>query len=183
MSGDMREARPVWDRLVRVLHWSLALSVLAAWLSSEGWARWHEWVGYVSLACIVVRLVWGFAGPRHARFGNFVRTPSATLAYARQVAAGSEPRYVGHNPLGGWMILALLLVAALTGLSGWLYTTDAFWGVEWVEEVHEVLAEGLLVLIALHVAGVIFSSRRHRENLVAAMLHGRKRPAASGDID
>ena len=81
------------------------------------------------------------------------------------------------------MILALLLVAMLTGLSGWLYTTDAFWGVEWVEEVHEALAEALLVLIAVHVAGVLFSSRRHRENLAAAMLHGRKRPAASGDID
>ena len=183
MASQAPHARPVWDWQVRLLHWSLALSVLAAWLTSEGGARWHEWVGYVSLACIAVRLVWGFAGSRHARFADFVQSPSATLAYARQVAAGSEPRHVGHNPLGGWMILALLLVAALTGLSGWLYTTDAYWGVEWVEEVHEVLAEGLLVLIALHVAGVIFSSRRHRENLVASMLHGRKRPAASGDVD
>jgi cytochrome b len=183
MAGEAQDTRPVWDRLVRVLHWSLALSVLLAWLSSEGWAQWHEWVGYVSLACIALRVAWGFCGPRHARFVDFVHSPATTLGYARQVAEGREPRYVGHNPLGGWMILALLLVAMLTGLSGWLYTTDAFWGVEWVEEVHEALAEALLVLIAVHVAGVLFSSRRHRENLAAAMLHGRKRPAASGDID
>jgi cytochrome b len=90
-----------------------------------------------------------------------------------------EPRHLGHNPLGGWMTVILLLTVALVGLSGWLYTTDRFWGVEWVERLHSTLADALLALAAVHVAGAIYASFRHRENLVAAMVHGRKR--AAGD--
>ena len=89
--------------------------------------------------------------------------------------AGNEPRYIGHNPLGGWMIVCLLVCITLTGFTGWLYTTNQYFGVEWVGEWHEALANVLLGLIALHVAGVVIASKRHHENLVAAMLHGRKR--------
>lgn len=173
----------VWDPLVRILHWTLVLSVLAAWLTRHGGGRSHEWLGYAALACVGVRLVWGFTGPARARFAGFVRGPSATLAYAAQVARRSEPRHLGHNPLGAWMILALLGMAAATGLSGWVYTTDAYWGEAWLEELHEQLSNGLLALAALHVAGVVFASRRHADNLVAAMVDGRKRPPAPGDLD
>lgn len=173
MSGALRTV-PVWDPLVRIGHWSLLLCVALAWATGEGDEAWHEGFGYATLAIIGIRLVWGFAGPRNARFSEFVRMPAATMAYALRVLAGNEPRYLGHNPLGGWMIVFLLACIALTGLTGWLYTTDRFWGVEWVGELHEGLAEALLVLIALHVAGVAFASWRHHENLVAAMLHGRK---------
>lgn len=165
----------VWDPLVRIGHWLLVLSIALAWLTRAGEGAWHEWIGYVSLAVIAVRVAWGWLGSSHARFAEFVRSPATTLRYSRQVLAGHEPRYIGHNPLGGWMIIALLLNAALAGFSGWLYTTDRFWGVEWVETLHSTLADSLLVLAAAHVAGVIFSSWRHRENLLAAMLHGRKR--------
>ena len=136
---------------------------------------WHEGFGYAALAIIAARIVWGFIGPRHARFTNFVCTPAATMQYGLRALAGTEPRYIGHNPLGGWMIVSLLVVIALTGFSGWLYTTDEYWGVKWVGELHEGLANALLALIALHIAGVVFASFRHHENLVAAMLHGRKR--------
>jgi len=88
---------------------------------------------------------------------------------------------MGHNPLGGWMIVALLATALAAAISGWVYTTDAFWGVAWVERVHVFFAELLLVLAALHVAGVAFTSIRHRENLVAAMLHGKKRATDADD--
>lgn len=165
----------VWDALVRVGHWLLALSVILAWLTRHGWDRWHEWIGYVSLAVVAVRIAWGWSGPQHARFADFVRSPAATWQYARQMLSGREPRYLGHNPLGGWMIVVLLLNVALVGLSGWLYTTDRFWGVEWVETVHSTLADLLLILAAVHVAGALYASYRHRENLVAAMLHGKKR--------
>jgi cytochrome b len=171
----------VWDPVVRILHWALAIGIATAWLTRHGGGKWHEWAGYVTLAILALRLAWGRVGPRYARFGQFVRVPSATLAYARRMLAGDEPRHVGHNPLGGWMIVALLLVASLAGLSGWLYVTDAFWGVEWVEDTHEALAILLLALVALHVAGVAFASWRHRENLVAAMIHGRKRPPEDGE--
>ena len=106
----------------------------------------------------------------------------ATVAYARAILNHTEARYVGHNPLGGWMVVALLADAIATGLTGWLYTTDRFWGVQWVEELHSLLGHALIPLLLLHVAGAVFTSWRHRENLIAAMLHGRKPAAQPHDI-
>jgi cytochrome b len=177
----------VWDRLSRAAHWTLAASVLAAWITSEleldAARRAHEWAGYVVLAVVALRVGWGAIGPRYARFGQFVLSPARTLSYARALMRFAEPRYIGHNPLGGWMVVALLSMAAAAGLSGWLSMTDRFWGVEWLQELHEALANTLFVLIALHVGGVIFTSLRHRENLVRAMLTGRKRSPHTGDVD
>jgi cytochrome b len=164
----------VWDRLVRVGHWLLALAVLLAWLTRHSPGPWHEWIGYASLAIVAVRVVWGWRASGHARFTEFVRGPRETLAYARALVGGREPRTLGHNPLGGWMIVALLVTATIVSVSGWLYTTDRFWGVEWVESVHRWFTNALWVLVGLHVAGVLYASLRHRENLVGAMLHGRK---------
>lgn len=170
-----RRAIRVWDPFVRIGHWALALTVLAAWLTREGWGRWHEWIGYVGLALVAARVAWGLWSSGTARFSAFVRSPAVTWRYARQVLAAREPRHVGHNPLGAWMIVALLAAVTLVGASGWLYTTDRFWGVEWVEQLHSLLADALLVLIVLHVAGVLLASFRHRENLVWSMFTGRKR--------
>jgi len=181
-SFTARTAVRVWDPLVRIGHWFLVASVAAAWFTREGYGVWHERIGYAALAIVFMRVVWGFAGPHYARFKQFVRSPVATLNYARRVVTASEPRHLGHNPLGGWMIVLLLVVIALVGLSGWLYTTDQYWGVEWVGQLHEALTNALLALAALHVGGVALASYRHRENLVAAMLHGRKR-AQSAEQD
>ena len=126
----------VWDPIVRVGHWLLALTVLFAWLTRHSPGLWHEWIGYASLAIVAVRLVWGLRASGHARFADFVRGPRDTLSYARALLSGREPRTIGHNPLGGWMIVAMLVTATIVGVSGWLYTTDRFWGVEWVESVH-----------------------------------------------
>jgi cytochrome b len=172
----------VWDPFVRVLHWTLVASVAAAWFTREGWGRWHEWIGYAALAVVVLRIAWGFAGPRFARFGAFVRTPMSVWTYAAAALRGRAPRYLGHNPLGGWMIVALVANVVLVTSSGWLYTTDAFWGVAWVGETHDVLAKSLLVLVALHVLGVVATSLAHRENLAASMIHGRKRAADPRDV-
>ena len=169
----------VWDAFVRVAHWTLAACIIAAWFARGAP---HEWFGYAALGVVAPRIVWGFAGPAYARFGRFVRGPSRTLAYARRVLARQEERHVGHNPLGGWMIVALLGTVVLVGASGWLATTDRYWGVEWVQDLHEVLADVLAALAALHVAGVAYSSLRHGENLVGAMITGRKRPPAAGDV-
>jgi len=169
----------VWDPLVRVCHWGVAASVAASWWTSGTWGgqqRWHERVGYAVAALVAVRLLWGFVGSRHARFGDFVRSPRRTLAYARRVLAGTEERHLGHNPLGGWMALALWATVAGACATGWLYTTDAFFGIAWVETAHQVLAWTVVALVPLHLAGVVLASLRHRENLVAAMLGGSKRP-------
>jgi cytochrome b len=169
----------VWDAFVRVAHWSLVASVAGAWFTRE---TLHEWLGYAALGIVVLRIAWGFAGPDYARFRQFVRGPAATFAYARALAARVEARYLGHNPLGGWMIVALLSTVALTCASGWLSTTDRFWGVAWVQDTHAILADALVALAGLHVAGVIYTSLRHRDNLPGAMVTGRKQPARPGDV-
>jgi cytochrome b len=169
----------VWDALVRVAHWTLLASVLGAWFTRGAP---HEWIGYAALAVVSLRIAWGFLGSPYARFSQFVRRPAATLTYARSVARRKEARYLGHNPLGGWMVVALLAAVTLTGLSGWLSVTERFWGVEWVQETHEALANALAALAFLHVAGVAYTSARHRENLVRAMLTGSKPPPGPGDV-
>lgn len=168
---------------MRVGHWTLVACMLLGWATTFFWFGAHQPVGWVAAGVVAVRVVWGFVGPRHARFASFVRGPAATVRYARAVAAGREPRHVGHNPLGGWMVLLLLAVVLGLALTGWLYTTDRFFGDETVEQVHRALAWSVVVLAALHVGGVVVESVRQRENLVAAMFHGRKRAAAGDDID
>ena len=167
----------VWDRAVRLLHWALVVSVALAALSlvdALGVPAWHRPAGYVALVVVLLRIAWGVVGRGHARFGAFVRGSAATLHYLSLLMRRREPRTLGHNPLGGWMIVTLLLCVMALALTGWLYTTDMFWGSELVEDAHRVLAWSLLALVALHVSGVIFTSVRHRENLVKAMIDGEK---------
>ncbi|MES2258204.1 MAG: cytochrome b/b6 domain-containing protein [Pseudomonadota bacterium] len=164
----------IWDLPVRLLHWLLVASVVAAWYTGSRIGPVHEYCGYTAAAVVALRLLWGFIGTRYARFAQFVPGARATLLYLRQVLAGTAPRYLGHNPLGGWMVLALLACVALLGGSGWLMNTDLLWGYAWPVRVHVALAWLLLGLIALHLAGVLFTSWQHRENLVGAMLTGDK---------
>jgi cytochrome b len=168
---------------VRVLHWSLAAGIAAGWFTRHSAGSVHEWVGYAAWAAVVARVAWGFSASPYARFGQFVRTPGHTGAYLRALLAGRAPRYLGHNPLGGWMSVALWVTAFAVCLTGWMYTTDRWWGVAWVGDSHLYLTWALLGMVALHLGGVVFSSLKHRENLVGAMVHGRKRPAAPGDVD
>lgn len=172
----------VWDRAVRLLHWSLVGAVALAAISTLTWFGAHQTAGYVALALVALRLLWGGVGSRYARWRQFVRGPRTTLRYALAVAQRREPRYLGHNPLGGWMVVALLGCIAGLALTGWLYTTDVLWGDERVERMHRALAWTLLGLVVAHLAGVLFTGLRQRENLVAAMLDGRKRAPAGDDI-
>ena len=166
----------VWDLAQRLMHWGLAASVALAWWAGESRLALHLWAGYAALGVMLARGVWGFAGSPRARFASFVCGPRVVFGYVGSLLRGNAPRVLGHNPLGGWMVLALLASVAVTGFSGWLYTTDRFWGLAWVDLLHRASAWTMVALIVLHVAGVLFTSLRHRENLVAAMLDGRKRP-------
>jgi len=174
----------VWDLFVRLFHWSLVAGFTVAFLSSEGrdLRLLHYWAGYAALALVAVRLVWGVIGTHYARFTQFVSGPRSTLRYIKDVMTGREARYLGHNPAGGLMVLLLLCSLIGVSLTGHLMTTDAFWGSEVMEDAHEALANGMLGLIALHVAGVIYESIRHRENLVTAMITGRKRAPEESDV-
>lgn len=159
---------------MRLLHWSLVLCISAAWLSSGETGVQHEYWGYGAAAIVGCRFLWGYLGNVYARFSQFVRGTDDTVRYLRQVLRGQAPRYLGHNPLGGWMVLALLLCVALLGVTGWALNTDLLWGYAWPVRVHQTLGWSLLALIALHLSGVAFTSWQHRENLLAAMLSGRK---------
>jgi cytochrome b len=187
-SEDLSSRHPsrvarVWDPLVRIFHWSLAASFVIAWLTRHSFEDIHHWAGYAAGALVIVRLLWGFLGTPYARFSQFVRDPLTIVRYLGAMLSGREARYLGHNPAGGAMVLLLMAAMAGAALSGWMMTTDTFFGVEWVGLVHDLLGNGLLLLVLLHLGGVAVASLRHRENLVGAMISGRKRVPQPGDVE
>jgi cytochrome b len=169
----------VWSLAQRLLHWTLATSVIAAFATHEGGGKWHEWTGYMALSCAALRLVIGFArwswAGSYARFDTFIKGPTATWVYARALLAGNELRTLGHNPLGACMVVTLLVTTVAASLTGWLFTTDRFWGLEWLAQLHSFLGHAFIPLVALHLGGVALTSWRHKENLVQSMLTGDKR--------
>jgi len=165
----------VWDRFVRFFHWALVALFAVGYFTGGEAEDVHIFNGYALATLLALRLLWGFVGPRTARFSSFVRPPAETLAYVRDAARFRARRFLGHNPAGAAMILALVIALAGTATTGIMMTTDAFWGSERIEEVHEFLANATVGLIVLHVAGVLVASFQHRENLVGAMVTGRKR--------
>ncbi|UVO26996.1 cytochrome b/b6 domain-containing protein [Bradyrhizobium arachidis] len=165
----------VWDPFVRIFHWSLASLFVLAYATGDEIERVHVAAGYTIAGLLAIRIVWGFVGPRHARFSSFVRPPREVLAHLRDVALLRAPRYIGHNPAGGAMIVALLVALAGMCATGYMMTTDAYWGSKAVEHVHEFLANLTVGLVVAHVVGVLIASFEHRENLVASMISGRKR--------
>jgi cytochrome b len=208
-SGPLRAPNEVkvWDPLVRIFHWSLVAAFAIVWLTGDEESRLHELAGYAVIGLVLVRIVWGFIGTRYARFSDFVYRPSTVLGYAGEMLAGKPRHYLGHNPLGSMMVLALLvslLAAGITGLAlqGAEQGTGPFASLsagttvtmpsliaravaddddeedegneEIWEELHEFFANLTLLLVVLHIAGVIVGSLVHRENLVRAMLTGRK---------
>lgn len=213
----------VWDPIVRIGHWTLVIAFFTAYFTEDEFLSQHVWAGYVVGVVVCMRLIWGLMGPRHARFTDFVRSPVTVLRYVRDIINKQPKRYIGHNPAGGIMIVALLvsiLGTTYSGLmlyaieenagpfSGWvgefpapspllLLGTNAYADddkrdhedehehedehdgkdddrEEFWEEIHEFFANLTLLLVALHIAGVLFSSYSHRENLIKAMITGRK---------
>ena len=154
----------VWDPFIRVFHWSLATLFLVAYATGDQIENVHIAAGYAIGGLIALRVVWGFVGPHHARFRNFVRPPREAIPYLRDVVLLRAPRYLGHNPAGGAMVIALLLVLTGTCITGYMMTTDAFWGSQWVEDTHKYLANLTMGLVVVHVIGVLLASFEHREN-------------------
>lgn len=165
----------VWDPFIRIFHWSLVGLFILAYVSGDETEWLHLTAGYAIAGLILLRIIWGFVGPRYARFSDFVRTPRQVIGYVHAAIRLRSTRYLGHNPAGGAMIIALLAMIIAVSVTGIMMTTDAFWGAQWVEDLHEWLVNATLVLVGLHVAGVIMTSIEHGENLVKAMFTGRKR--------
>lgn len=198
---------PVWDPLVRIGHWVLVAAFATAYFT-EGEPQWlHTFAGYAIAVTVAARILWGFVGPRRARFADFVTGPGRVLGYLRDLLTGRAERHLGHSPAGGAMTVALLVALAVTALSGiatlaveegegplaGIVTSASLpaWamddeddddggehgegGGEAFGEIHEVAANATVLLILLHLAGVLWASRVHGENLVRAMIDGRKR--------
>lgn len=216
--SELREQKRIriWDPFVRLTHWILVLAFFVAYFTEDDFLSVHVWAGYTLGALVVMRVLWGFVGPRYARFSDFLYAPGEVRRYLFDLFSFRARRYLGHSPAGGAMVLALLLGLAATVWSGLeLYAVEEnagplaglspegivpaaaenenekgrkreheevegredrkspegdFW-----EEIHETLANLMLVLVLLHVAGVLFASVVHRENLVASMVTGYKR--------
>ena len=177
----------VWDPFVRIFHWLLVLSFMITWLSGEDLASLHVWAGYAVTGLVLLRLVWGIIGTRHARFSDFVYRPAEVRSFLRDTLHLRAKRYLGHNPAGGAMILLMLvslLLVSITGIAVYGLETGAgplamLAGApeateEVLEEVHEFFANLMLLLVLVHIAGVIVESLIHRESLVKAMITGRK---------
>ncbi len=164
----------VWDPFVRIFHWSLVTCIVLNQFVLEAGETAHEWTGYTASALVLLRLVWGFVGGRHARFADFFPTPQRLGHHLQALRRGEQPHYDGHNPLGALMMLALMVLVLSLGLTGWLQTTDAYWGEEWLMELHEWLANGLLLAAGLHAAAAIVMGRLERTRLIRAMITGHK---------
>jgi cytochrome b len=172
----------VWDPVVRLFHWTVALGCIANLTVLREVKSVHRYVGYVVLAAVAIRLVWGIVGTRHARFPDFAPSPQRLLGYLKALMRGQEPRYIGHNPAGALMMLALIGLVIVCGATGWMMGLDAFWGVRWVETLHEAAANIILGMAILHVLAALVESWRHRENLVMAMVTGLKRAPQGNDV-
>lgn len=164
----------VWDLYIRFYHWALAALVLANFIIEDGEGP-HEVVGYIAVGLVVVRIIWGFIGTPYARFSEFFPTPQKVKSYLEDLFAGRAPRTIGHNPLASVMMLTLLSLILLLGLSGWMMSTELFWGSDFMEEAHEFFAGSLIGCVGLHAAAAIIDSLRHQENLIMSMIHGYKR--------
>jgi cytochrome b len=176
--GPRQAEVKVWDPLVRLFHWGLVTAFVVAWATGDEIKGVHILAGYCVIGLVAFRIVWGFVGAKHARFAGFVRGPRAVTGYLCDTAGLRAKRYLGHNPAGGAMIVALLAMLSVIAATGFMMTTDAFWGVAWVQGVHETAVSLTLGLVVLHILGVIVASYEHGENLVRAMVTGRKRADA-----
>lgn len=174
MVSATREKILVWDLPTRLGHWLLAAAFAVAWLTgeSESWRLLHVAAGALMGAIVLFRLLWGIVGSRHARFASFAAAPRAAFVYLRELVRGCAPHFAGHNPAAAWAIFALLALIVVVAASGWCAYASVAGQVS--EELHEAAANALLLVVALHLAGVVAGSLAHRENLARAMLSGRK---------
>lgn len=189
MSQKESEEIKVWDPLIRIFHWSLVTAFFVAYLAEDDLLQPHVVAGYFIIGLLAVRLIWGIVGTRHARFSDFVFRPSTVFAYLKDEMTLKARRFIGHNPAGGAMVIALLVGLVLISVSGVaLYAVDEHagplagllagapaWAEDVLEELHEFFANATLALVGVHVVGVLAASALHGENLVRAMITGRKR--------
>ena len=166
----------LWDPLLRLCHLSIAGVFFADYFFNEEGDDWHQWLGYYALACVVLRVVWGFVGPPSARWADFWPTPARLAGHARKLLRGEPCHRLGHSPIGALVMLLMLTGIAGLVLTGWAsQEVDALWGADWPTDLHSGLADAVLALVCVHVLAAIVESVRLRENLPLSMITGRRR--------
>lgn len=165
---------PIWDPFLRVFHWSLVGLFTANALFTDDDSKLHEYVGYAIGLLLLLRIVWGLVGPRSARFSSFMPSAGGITRQLSDMASGRRRVHLGHTPLGALMIFNLILTLGGIVATGYMMTTNAFWGIDWVEEMHEALVAWAEISVVLHVAAVIWESLRTGVNLPRAMVTGVK---------
>ena len=174
MTQTSQETIYVWDRFVRLFHWSLVSCVLLDYFVIDDGEIVHQVLGYLATALVVARIIWGFIGTQYARFSDFFPTPSRISHHIHSLFAGKVDQHNGHNPLGALMIIALLSLVMALGVTGFMQGLDAYWGEEWLQDLHELLANILIGLVGMHVSAALIMSHIERTNLIAAMITGSK---------
>ena len=186
----------VWDLPTRVFHWTLALAVIGLVITAKvggNAMEVHKKLGFLVLGLIVFRVIWGFVGSRHARFSSFVRGPATALAYFKSMKNGNARRYLGHNPLGAWSVVALLTVVGFQATSGLFADDDILMKGPYADAVssatsalltklHKWNANAIYALVGLHLAAVLFYVFVKRDNLIKAMFSGSKPVSAADDV-
>jgi cytochrome b len=172
----------IWDAPVRVFHWLLVFSFVGAYLTAESevWRLVHVTLGYTLGGLLVFRLVWGVIGTRYARFGSFVRGPGAVIQYLKSIRAKQPEHHLGHNPAGAVAIVLLMLLGLGIAVTGYVSYNDL--GPGWVSELHDLMANAMVLVIIGHLVGVVTASLQHKENLVRSMVTGFKTGAADQGI-
>jgi cytochrome b len=180
------EKRLIWDLPLRLFHWLLALSMVASYVTAKlgfDWMQWHFYLGYWTIGLLVFRILWGILGPRHARFSSFIRNPSAIWLYLKGMLNPNSARTIGHNPVGGLMVLLMLLLVAIQAGTG-LFTTDAVvWAgpynpsvsestAGFLSTVHDWNFNFIIGAVVLHIGAIVFYALYKKQNLVVPMLHG-----------
>ena len=173
-TAQTRQVR-VWDILVRVTHWAVAAGITANLFFTEDGSELHQYVGYTVVGLVVIRLLWGLVGTRYARFSNFFPTPSRIKRHLSDLSVRrTDEPHLGHNPLAALMMFALWAVIIGLGISGYLMEANIFASKDVLEEVHEILANSLYLLVPLHIISAIAMSYWERQNLIKSMITGNK---------
>ena len=180
------DKRLVWDLPLRLFHWLLVTSMIASYVTAKlgfDWMQWHFYLGYWTIGLLVFRMLWGIFGPRHARFGSFIHNPSAIWLYLKGMFNPESARSIGHNPVGGLMVLLMLLLVAVQAGTG-LFTTDAVvWAgpynpsvsestAGFLSTVHDWNFNFIIGAVVLHIGAILFYAFYKKQNLVVPMLHG-----------
>jgi len=164
----------VWDMPVRVFHWLLVLCFVGSWLTaeSERLQMIHYAFGYTACFLVIVRLFWGIVGTKYARFSQFLKGPKAIVEHFMAMLRGHTHEDLGHNPAGGLVMMALMLLMLLIGFTGYLTVKETFGDL--ASNIHDAVASLALGLVVLHIAAALFMSLVQKQNLVRSMITGRK---------